>query len=219
MQTLRAAAVLGMFVAIGVFGCRSRLDRSHESAVSSSQPSAVAPAASSVAPVASALTPTKPVPRTTFRPVGRPHAVEPGMGLGPIMFGATVPTIERHMGMKCEVLSDKWCRFITAGVEFELTKGAVSGIQIHRFDRPVEGDETALWGVFAGGVPPDVVMAMVPEAVIESIGKPKKTVEIKTPNPYNTVRRDTYDGMILDYDLNPANKRLMLGGIRIVKKG
>lgn len=141
------------------------------------------------------------------------------MGLGPIMFGATVATIERHMGMKCEALTDNYCRIITAGVEFELTKGVVSGIQIHRFDRPVEGDATKLWGVFAGGVPPDVMMAMVPEAVIESLGKPKKTVEIKTPNPYNTVRRDTYDGMVLDYDLNPANKRLMLGGIRIKKKG
>jgi hypothetical protein len=140
------------------------------------------------------------------------------MGLGPIMFGATVPTIERHMGMKCEVLTDTHCLIITAGVQFDLTKGVVSGIQIHRFDRPVEGDPSQLWGVFAGGIPPNVLMAMVPEAVIESLGKPKQTVVVKEKNPNNTVRRDTYDGMVLEYDLNRENNRLMLGGIRIVKK-
>jgi hypothetical protein len=135
------------------------------------------------------------------------------------MFGATVPTIERHMGMKCEVLSETRCQIITAGVEFELSNGVVQAIQIHRFDRPVEGKEGALWGVFAGGIPPNVLMAMVPEAVIEGIGKPKETKPITEKNPYNTVRRDIYDGMILDYDFNPATGRLMLGGIRIVKKG
>jgi hypothetical protein len=217
MPSLRTAFILVLVAATGVVGCRSRLNRSETSTEGSAKSVASAsarPDPSNAAKVRNAL-----ASRRDFRPVGIPHAVEPGMGLGPIMFGATVATIERHMRMKCEELTETRCRIITAGVEFELTNGVVSGIQIHRFDRPVEGSDSKLWGVFAGGIPPNVLMTMVPEAVIESLGEPKTSVEVKEQNPYNTVRRDTYDGLILDYDLNPANKRLMLGGIRIVKKG
>jgi hypothetical protein len=134
------------------------------------------------------------------------------------MFGATVESIERHMRMKCEELTPTRCRIITAGVEFELTNGVVSGIMIHRFDRPVDGDKSKPWGVFAGGIPPNVLMTMVPEAVIESIGEPQKSETVLEQNVNRTVRRDTYDGMILEYDRNPVNDRLMLGGVRIVKK-
>jgi hypothetical protein len=144
--------------------------------------------------------------------------VEAGAGLGPIRFGSTVATVERHMQTKCEELTDKYCRFISSGIELELTDGAVSGIVIHRFDRPVDGNPKKLWGTFAGGIPPKVLMTMVPEAVIEQLGKPKRTETIKEANPNWTVRRDTYDGMVLDYDKNRANDRLMLGQVRVVKR-
>lgn len=217
MLSLRNFSVVFLVTLASGMGCRSRLNRSHASPDESAKPAAAvsAPrAAHSSALVSRALR----APRS-LRPVGRPYPVEPGLGLGPIMFGATVPTLERHMGMKCEELTATRCRMVTVGVEFELLQGTVSAIQIHRFDRPVEGNAQQLWGVFAGGIPPNIMMAMVPEAVIEGLGKPRQSVEVKEKNPNNTVRRDTYDGMVLEYDLNPENQRLMLGGIRIVKKG
>jgi hypothetical protein len=153
-----------------------------------------------------------------YKPSGPAFAVEPGAGLGPVRFGSTVATVERHMQAKCEELTDKFCRFVSYGIELELASGAVSGIVIHRFDRQVDGSPNKQWGTFAGGIPPRVLMAMVPEAVIEQIGKPKRTETIKEANPYGAVRRDTYDGMVLDYDNNRLNNRLMLGQVRIVKR-
>jgi len=129
-----------------------------------------------------------------------------------------VETVERHMQAKCEQLTDRYCRYIAAGIELELTSGAVSGIVIHRYQRPVAGDPTKTWGVFAGGIPPQAFMMMVPEAVIEQIGKPKRTEVVTAENPNWTVRRDFYDGMVLEYDKNRANDRLMLGQVRVIKR-
>lgn len=210
-------------LSLTLFGCGRRQSR-EEGAVATATPAAL-PEPSGPRPSASAaravIDAAQSVAggRRNLRPVGVPHAVEPGMGLGPIMFGATVATIERHMRMKCDVLTEAKCLVIPAGVEFRLKGGVLTEILVHRFDRPVEGEAGKLWGVFAGGIPPNVLMAMVPEAVVESLGKPKRTEMITEKNPYNTVRRDSYPGMELDYDLNPANKKLMLGQIRILKKG
>lgn len=204
-------SLVTLMVILAVAGCQSRLNRSRDSAAE--------PSASAAMPSPLTAVPKRtPYKRRSLKPVGIPHAIVPGMGLGPVMFGATVASIERHMGMKCEELTPAHCRIFTAGVDFELTDGVVAGIVIHRFDRPIEGQASKLWGVFAGGIPPNVLMTMVPETVIESIGEPKKTETVVEQNVNHTVRRDTYDGMILEYDRNPENDRLMLGGIRIVKK-
>lgn len=129
------------------------------------------------------------------------------------------------MQTKCEELTERVCRYIGAGIELELKDGAVSGIVIHRLNRPVlpveggqPGSEERKWGMFAGGIPPNVFMMMVPEAVIEQIGKPKKTEAVNEDNPNWTVRRDYYDGMVLEYDKNRANNRLMLGQVRVLKR-
>jgi hypothetical protein len=159
------------------------------------------------------------------KPAGPQFPIEAGAGLGPIRFGSTVATVERHMQTKCEELTDSVCRYIGAGIELELKDGAVSGIVIHRLNRPVlpveggqAGSEDRKWGMFAGGIPPNVFMMMVPEAVIEQIGKPKKTEAVDENNPNWTVRRDYYDGMVLEYDKNRANNRLMLGQVRVLKR-
>jgi hypothetical protein len=205
-----------MVVIVVATGCKTKLNRSRETrdAVIESAPKASAAIVVTAAPAATA--PAQPPSR--LQPRGPAFAVEPGAGLGPIRFGSTVATVERHMQIKCEELTDKYCRYIASGIELELTNGAVSGIVIHRFDRPVAGDPDKKWGVFAGGIPPKVLMTMVPEAVIEQLGKPKRTETLKE-DPLNwTVRRDTYDGLVLDYDKNRANDRLMLGQIRVVKR-
>lgn len=195
-------------------GCKLKLNRSQKSEA------VVAPVASSTAspvPVVTAES-SATAQANPKRPLGPSFAVEPGQGLGPIRFGSTVETVERHMQAKCEQQSGKYCRYIASGIELELTNGAVSGIVIHRYQRPVAGEPGKTWGVFAGGIPPKVFMMMVPEAVIEQIGKPKRTEAVTGENPNWTVRRDFYDGMVLEYDKNRANNRLMLGEIRVIKR-
>src|SRR5512145_277599 len=186
-------------VAVAANGCKVKLNRSHASgAVEASAKPAPMTAPIPVKPVAHPTVAIPPVARPI--PAGPSFAVEAGAGLGPIRFGSTVATVERHMQTKCEELTDKYCRYVAAGIELELTQGAVSGIVIHRFDRPIAGDLSRKWGTFAGGIPPAVRMMMVPEAVMEYLGKPKRTEVVTGDNPNWTVRRDTYDGMILEYD-------------------
>ncbi len=217
MNSTRIGICCGLVILIAAAsGCKTKLNRSRdtETEVIEPAPKASAPVAVAAAPSATALEQQP----SRLQPRGPAFAVEPGAGVGPIRFGSTVATVERHMQTKCEEMTDKYCRFIASGIELELTNGAVSGIVIHRFDRPVAGSPEKKWGVFAGGIPPKVLMTMVPEAVIEQLGKPKRTETIKEDNLNWTVRRDTYDGMVLDYDKNRANDRLMLGQIRIVKR-
>jgi hypothetical protein len=202
-------------LAVAVSSCKVKLNRSRGADTEVVEPAVQAKTSA----MASAPAPSAPAPALTPPRAAVPaFAVEPGAGLGPIRFGSTVATVERHMQAKCEELTDEHCRYIAAGIELELTKGVVSGIVIHRYNRPVAGDPSKKWGAFAGGIPPKVMMMMVPEAVIEQIGKPKRTEAVTTDNPNWTVRRDTYDGMVLEYDKNRANNRLMLGQIRVVKR-
>jgi hypothetical protein len=201
-------------LAVVTSGCKTKLNRSRDGDVEVIEPTVKPPQAAAAA--SAILKAVQPPPRPAA--AGPAFPVEPGEGLGPIRFGSTVATVERHMQTKCEVLTDKYCRYIAAGIELELTDGAVSGIVIHRYNRPVAGDPTKKWGLFAGGIPPKVMMMMLPEAVIEQLGKPKRTEAITNENPNWTVRRDTYDGMVLEYDKNRANDRLMLGQIRVVKR-
>jgi hypothetical protein len=215
MNSFKASICAAFVFAVAVGGCKLRLNRSRDANTDlvQSAPSAPVKAAANVTPAPSSAIP----PIRRMKPTGPSFAVEAGAGIGPIRFGSTVATVERHMQAKCEELTDKYCRYISSGMDLELTDGAVSGMVIHRYNRPVAGSPGKTWGTFAGGIPPRTMMMMVPDAVIEDIGKPKRTEEVTGDNPYDTVRRDTYDGMILEYDKNRANGRLMLGAIRIVK--
>jgi hypothetical protein len=152
------------------------------------------------------------------RPMGPALAVEAGVGIGPIRFGSNVASIERHMGMKCEELTEQHCRILQAGLEFELTEGIVSGMVVYRFERPVASSPGQTWGTFAGGILPNIHMMMVPEVVHEELGMPKTSTVVDENNPNHTVLRETYPGFELEYDKNPANGRLMLGSLRVVKK-
>lgn len=200
-----------------VAGCKTRLNRSSDPGGVASTSEATA-AAAVVAAKPSAAPGLDPKSRVPPRPAGPAFAIEPGQGIGPIRFGSTVATVERHMGSKCEELTDKYCRYITSGLELELANGGVTGMAVHRWSRPVEGSSDKIWGVFAGGLPPKVMLMMVPESVIEEIGAPKRTEDVTGDNPNWTVRRDYYDGLVLEYDKNRANDRLMLGKISVVKR-
>jgi hypothetical protein len=180
---------------------------------SSSQPDAAGATAANAATSASAkATPTQP---TSFPiPVGPPLGIFAGESVGPIYFGATVKTIERHMLKPCEILTESKCRYITRAVEFELKDGVVSAIYVHRHDRPAN---PGTYGVFNGGIPPDLRFGMYAWAIQEHLGKPKRVEKVLGKNPFNTEERHYYEGLVLDYDRLP-NGNLVLGGARVVKK-
>lgn len=142
--------------------------------------------------------------------------------MGPIRFGANVATLERLMQQPCEEKSDSVCRYITKGVEYELKDGVTQAIQLHRPGRRVTAPglhSPEAYGVLNAVIPPDVAMGMLPEWVQKAIGEPKKIEKVADGGVNKTVERHSYDGLVLEYDLNAENDAQILGGIRIVKGG
>lgn len=176
--------------------------------------------ADSAAPPASgsaALRPPAP-PRPDLRlPSGPRLAIVEG-GVGPIRIGATKQTIERHMEAPCEESTETLCRYVNRGLEFHLKDGVLHRIHVHRFERPAGGMTDAgaprTFGPFNGAIPPDLRFGMVPWAVQEHLGAPKKIEPVAEGGAFNTKELHFYDGMVLEYDLY-RNGKLILGGVRI----
>jgi hypothetical protein len=136
-----------------------------------------------------------------------------GKGIGPIRPGATVATLERHMEAKCPELTEKRCRYVDRGVEFDLDENQVTRrIRIHRVGRATGGD--VAWGPFNGAIPPDLVPGMIPGAIEEFLGKPARVVQGAEGAHPDTVEQHHYEGAVLEYD-RMASGGLVLGGIRI----
>ncbi len=175
---------------------------------------AAAPAAS----VSARARPTAPpyptaVPIPTQRyfqlPSGPVLAVLPGRGLGPIRFGATVATIERHMEMPCDAKTETLCRYRERAVDFHLADGVLRRVEVQGDERPY-GDKEQTYGVFNGLLLGGAQLGMYRNIVIEEFGEPDKT-EL-SPEPGNPVRRDSYDGVVLEYD-KLHNGNVVLAGI------
>jgi hypothetical protein len=151
-------------------------------------------------------------------PRGPRFAIVPGQGVGPIRPGATVATLERHMEAKCEQLTAKSCRYITRGIEFHLDeKGAMTRLHIHRPGRGAGSTDAGLelsWGPFNGRIPPDLAFGMLPTAIQEHLGPPKKVVSGAAGAHSQTAEQHFYEKMVLEYERLP-NSKLVLGGIRI----
>jgi hypothetical protein len=150
-------------------------------------------------------------------PSGPRFAIEAGGGLGPVRFGATVATIERLMDAKCDEITDKFCRYIPAGIEFELSKGVVSGIIIYRHDRAVTGSPGKTWGRTRCAIPPDITPRVIQTYVHSTLGKPQSSEEVTVANPNRTAIRETYPGLVIEYDRGEYTQELIVGSIRIVK--
>jgi hypothetical protein len=147
-------------------------------------------------------------------------AIFAGQGVGPIRLGATVPTIQRHMALPCEVKTPTHCRYIARGVEFELENGATKRVLVHRAGRAAGKDTTGVereYGFFNGAVPPDVRLGMTPQAVQEHLGPPERVEKIAPLAPNNTAERHHYPGLVAEYDRH-TNGNLILGGVVIEKK-
>jgi len=147
-------------------------------------------------------------------------AVLAGQGAGPIRIGANVAQVERLMQARCEVRSENLCRYTSRGMDYNLVGGITQSIYIQRAGRPAgksaTGDDLR-FGFFQGMIPPDLRLGMLPEAVQQYLGQPKRVEKVAGPNPQNTVERHYYPGLVLDYDWWPETERLILGGILVVR--
>jgi hypothetical protein len=170
------------------------------------------PAPSAAAPVpADAPNPfRKPVPI----PSGPRFPIEPGLGIGPIRFGATVATIERLMGVPCEIRTEDACRYLARGVEFFLKDGVAAEIHVHRTGRPTT-PKPATFGIFNGLMREGVAAGMLKNAVPELIGPPLKVEPVTDPGDAHTIEVDHYRGMRIEYD-QLDNGTVVVGGIVIV---
>jgi hypothetical protein len=142
-------------------------------------------------------------PQQKLLPTGPSLAIEAGKGVGAIRFGATVHTIERLMGSRCQVLSENLCRYIIHGVDFHLVNGVLEKVHVQRAGRPAGNDVTGKkqeFGFFNGGIRPDLALGMTPKAMQEYLGPPERVERVQEPNPQNMVARDYYPGVIIEYD-------------------
>ncbi len=191
---------------LGALACKPKAKAQATQPVSSS-----AQAPFSAAPSAS-VTPVRVVV-----PKGPAFAIEAGSGLGPVRFGATVATVERLMEAKCDELTDDYCRYIDAGVEYELSKGVVSGIVVARHGRPVAGSSGKTWGRTRCAIAPDVTPRVLLSYARSILGKPATSESVTTENPNHTLLKETYPGLVLEYDRGERTGDLILGSIRVTK--
>lgn len=192
-----AVAVLSLALAVAT-GC----DKKGGDAAGA--PSAAA--SGGVAPTGSAL-------GSYLVPVGPRLALLAGQGVGPIRLGATVETIERLMEAPCEEKTATLCRYAKRAVEFELgADGKTIRIHAHRMGRAAGGGKT--YGVFNGGIPPDLQFGMIMPAVQEFLGPPLKVETGTVGAAAETAAQHHYQGMVVEYDRLPTGK-LVLGGVRI----
>ena len=213
---LRAAwSILGLGAVCSIAGCKSQekapiLVAASESATASVAPSVSAP------PVI-----VPPAPRGTAQlPEGPVLAIEAGKGVGPIRLGANVGTIERLMAAPCDLKTADLCRYVVRAVEFDLKGGVTERIIVQRHERPAGPDakgQPQVYGFFNGGIPPGVGLGMIPTAVHEIIGQPTSSEVVTTPNDFSTVARETYPGMVLEYD-RYTNGKVILGAVVIEKQ-
>jgi len=207
---LRAtAAIAGFLSFVSLTACKS----------TPASTSGATPSASATAAASGSTAPKADVNRTLQLPVGPRLAILAGTGVGPIRFGATVATIERLMEAPCEIKTPDKCRYITRAIEFELKDGVVERMVIHRKDRPAGPDaqgKPQTYGFFNGGIPPYLGFGMVPAALQKELGPPISSEKIATPNDNDTVERDTYPGMVLEYD-RYTNGNVILGGVILTK--
>lgn len=153
-------------------------------------------------------------------PVGPMFGIEPGVGIGPIRFGATVATIERLMELPCNEKTENACYYPIHAVDFYLTDGVLSKIHIHGQERPFKNDGSGyMYGIFNGKLLNDVELGMYREFVEERMGPPKRGRDVELGSAergFQTVFVAEYPGITLEYD-KLRNGNTVLAGIVLTK--
>ncbi len=146
--------------------------------------------------------------------------VLPGRGVGPVRLGATLATIERLMGQPCGQKDDGACRYLQYGLEFRLENGVTTSIVMHPLDTPANVTDMygkSTWSHFRGMAPGRVSLGLVPDAVIEGLGKPLQQQPIEPPSAEGYVLTMQYDGLVIDFSRNPKDQRLFASRMTVVK--
>lgn len=118
------------------------------------------------------------------------------------------------MELACPARAPGVCRYAERGAEFFLDgEDRVERMHLHRVGRRVAGTQM---GIFNGAIPPDLQFGMLPEAVMEGLGKPTRVIQGDAGAYPGTVEQHEYAGMVLEYDRMPSGQ-LVLSGIRIPK--
>lgn len=153
-------------------------------------------------------------------PVGPAFGVEPGIGIGPIRFGATIATVERLMDLPCPQKTETTCFYPIHALEFTFDGGALSKIEIHGHERKVNrGNPDEVYGIFNGRMLNGVEFGMYRHYVESIMGPAPKGSEVaegSSPRGFATVYVGEYPGVRLEYDKLP-NGNTVLEGIVLTK--
>jgi hypothetical protein len=228
--SLRSISVSLLGIAVMLAACSKKRQSAHQATAS-----AAAPASASAQP------PRPPEVMSAYQrqlaappivPVGPKIGLVPGQGAPPIMFGATVATIERLMGAPCYTKTETLCRYPAQALEFHLDRGVLVKIHAHRRLRPAGKDKRGLpmeFGALHGGIPaepsegrPDgVALGMTIPGVAIGMPNPERVEKVTEQNVFGTVERHHYPGAILEYDRfkGTTDDVPVLGGIVIVPNG
>ncbi len=191
--------------------------------------SASAAAAASASAAAASARPIRPIDKPPLVPIGPQLGLVPGKGAPPIMFGATAATIERLMGRPCATKTETLCRYPAHALEFHLDRGVLVKIHAHRRERPAGKTERGVplqFGILNGGIPADpgagrpdgVALGMTIPGVAEGMPQPDRVEKVTAANPFGTVERHHYPGVVLEYDRFAGTTQdvPVLGGIVIL---
>jgi hypothetical protein len=173
------------------------------------------PPAATTAPATAPADPPPP-PEGIPIPSGPMFAILRGEGIGPIRFGATVQTVERHMDLPCEIREENLCRYVGRAAEFLFdASGGLMEIRLHRVHRPAPGTPYS-YGMFNGRFPEGVQFAMLRHAIRELLGEPKHVQSVTEGGPSGTVEVFHYDDMRLEFD-QVASGDVVLGGVTLLR--
>jgi hypothetical protein len=152
-------------------------------------------------------------------PTGPAYEIAPGVGVGPIRFGANRKTIERLMEAPCDFATDTVCRYVGRAIEFRLKDGVLTSIAVQRRGRQAGKDAAGSplsFGIFNGMIRPDLELGMSPSAIQEYLGAPSRTEKLSAPGADGNAERHYYAGLTLTYD-RLENGNLALGEALIEK--
>jgi hypothetical protein len=205
-------------------GCNpKRSGTTHAAASTSASAESSVPAGSAPTKTASTATP---VPTTRLKPpvfhipVGPAFGVEPGVGMGPIRFGATVATVERLMDQPCVERTKDACYYPNHALDFLFEDGVLARIHIHGEERPFKNDGSGYtYGIFNGKLLNGVELGMYREYVEQLMGPPPKGHDVKlgtAPRGFQTVYVGEYPGITMEYD-KLKNGNVVLAGMALTK--
>jgi hypothetical protein len=201
-------------LAVGIFALGVSASSCKKNADTDPSPDGVAGSAQASVSSSPLRKPERP-PHNWPLPSGPVLAILANQGVGPIRIGATVATIERLMALRCEVKDATVCRYPSRGVEFNLENGVTKTVHVHRAGRPAGKDRE--FGFYHGGIPPDLQLGMVPNAIQEHLGPPKRIEKSGAAGTADKVEIHVYDGMHVEYDRIP-NGNLVMGGVLIFRE-